>query len=62
MDTLGNLWTTHPIQTGWEFTIEPYPSWWFGFIDNSDDQFGSGSVWTGTRTQSDGPEQLVTIV
>jgi len=36
MDLLGNLLTTRPIQSGWEFTIEPYPSWLSSFIDNQD--------------------------
>jgi hypothetical protein len=26
MDTLGDLLTTRPIETGWEFTIKPYLS------------------------------------
>jgi len=30
MDPLGDLLTTRPIQTGWEFTMEPYPSGRFG--------------------------------
>ena len=61
MDPLGDLLTTHPILTGWEFTFELYPSWLFGFFDNPDSQFGNGSVWTQTRTQSDGPEPLLTL-
>jgi len=61
MDPLGSLLTTRPNQMGWEFTIEPYLSWQFGFIDIPDSQFGncSGSTWT--LTQSDGPEPLVSL-
>ena len=61
MDPLCDPLTTRPIQTGWEFTMEPYPSGQFGFIDDPDRQFGNGSVWTRTRTQSDGPEPLLTL-
>jgi hypothetical protein len=61
MDPLGDPLTTRPIQTGWEFTMEPYPSGQFGFIDNLDRQFANGSVWTQTRTRSDGPEPLLTL-
>jgi hypothetical protein len=53
--------TTRPIQTRWEFTMEPYPSRHFGFIDDPDRQFGNGSVWTRTQTRSDGPEPLLTL-
>jgi hypothetical protein len=61
MDPLCDPLTTRPIQTGWEFTMEPYPSGQFGFIDDPDCQFGNGSVWTRTRTRSDGPEPLLTL-
>jgi hypothetical protein len=61
MDPLGYPLTTRPIQTGWEFTMEPYPNGQFGFIDNQDRQFGNGSVWTRTWTRSDGPELLITL-
>jgi len=61
MDPLGDPLTTRPIQTGWEFTMEQYPSGQFGFIDDADLQFGNGSVWTRTRTRSDGPEPLLTL-
>jgi hypothetical protein len=61
MDLLGDLLTTHPIQTHWEFTIKPYTSWWFGWIDNPDCQFGNGSVWTWTWTRSHDPEPLLTL-
>ena len=62
MDPLCDPLTTRPIQTGWEFTMEPYPSGQFRFIDDPDRQFGNGSVWTRTRTRSDGPEPLLTLV
>jgi len=61
MDPLGDPLITRPIQTGLEFTIELYPSWLFGFIDNPDRQFGNCLVLTWTRTQSDGPEPLLTL-
>ena len=41
--------------------MEPYLSGQFGFIDEPDRQFGNGSVWTRTRTRSDGPEPLLTL-
>jgi len=62
MDPLGDPLTTLSIQMGWEFTIDPYQSWRFGFIDNHDHQFGNGSVWTRTRTQSEGPEPLLPLL
>jgi hypothetical protein len=62
MDPLCDPLTTRPIQMGWEFTMEPYPSGQFGFIDDPDRQFGNGSVWTRTRTRSDGPEPLLTLI
>ena len=62
MDPLCDPLTTRPIQTGWEFTMELYPSGQFGFIDDPDRQFGNGSVWTRTPTRSDGPEPLLTLL
>jgi len=61
MDLMEDPLTICPIQMRWEFTIKPYPSWRFGYIDNQDRQFGNGSVWTGTRTCSDSPEPLATL-
>ena len=61
MDPLCDPLTTRPIQTGWEFAMEPYPSGQFGFIDNPDRQFGNISVSTRTRTLSDNPEPLLTL-
>ena len=62
MDPLGDPLTTRPIQMGGEFTMEPYPSGQFRFLDNPDLQFGNGSVWTQTWTRSDGPEPLITLL
>jgi len=59
MDPLGDPLTTRPIETGWEFTIELYPSWLFRFIDNPDSHFGKGSLSTRTQTRSDSPEPLL---
>jgi len=61
MDPLGNPLTTRPIKTGWEFTMEPYLSGQFGFIDDRDRQFSNGSVWTQNRIRSDRPEPLLTL-
>ena len=62
MDPLCDPLTTRPIQTGWEIRIEPYPNRRFGCVDNPDRQFGNSSVLTWTRTRSDGPELLLTLV
>jgi len=62
MDPLGDPLKTRPILTGWEFTMEPYPSGQFGFIDDPDRQFGNGLVSTRTRTRSDGPDPLLTLI
>jgi hypothetical protein len=62
MDLLGDPLTTRPIQTGCEFTMEPYPSGQFGLIDDRDRQLGNGSVSTRARTRSDGPQPLLTLV
>jgi hypothetical protein len=61
MDPLDDPLSTHPIQTGWEFTMEPYLSGQFGLIDDSDCQFGNCSVWTRTQTRSDRLEPLLTL-
>jgi hypothetical protein len=52
---------THPIQAGWKFSVELYPSWRYRFIDNQDPQFDNGSVWTRTQTWSDGSEPWLTL-
>jgi hypothetical protein len=61
MDPLGDMLTTRPIRTGWEFTIDLYLSPRFGFIDYLVRTFGNGSVWTRSGTRSDGPEPLPTL-
>jgi hypothetical protein len=61
MDLLGDLLTTRPIQTGWEFTKEPYLSGQYGLIDNLDRQIGNSSVSTRTGTRSSCPETLLTL-
>jgi hypothetical protein len=61
MDLRGNPLATRPIQTGWGYSMEPYRSGQFGFIDDPDRQFGNGSVWTQTRTRSGSPEPLLTL-
>jgi len=62
MDPLDNPLSTRQIETGREFSNEPYPNRRFGFMDNRDRQFGAGSVPTLTWTRSDGPEPLLTLV
>jgi len=61
MDPLDNPLSTRPIETGREFSIEPYPNGRFRFIDNPDRQYGASSVLARTRTRSDGPELLLTL-
>jgi len=61
MDLLGNPLGTRPIQTGWEISIKPYPNWRFGYIANTDHQFGNGSFLTQTRTWIDGPAMLLSL-
>jgi len=62
MDPLSDLLTTRRIQTGLEICIEPYLNWQFGCVENPDRQFGKGLVLTWTRTWSDGPEPLLTLL
>jgi len=62
LDPLCDLLTSSPIQMGWEICIEPDPNRRFGCVDNPDRQFGNGSVLTRTRTRSDVPEPLQTLV
>ena len=62
MDPLGNPLTIRPIQTGWEFTMQPDLSRQFRFIDDLDHRFDNGSVWTRSRIRSDGPGPLLTLV
>jgi len=61
MDPLGDQLTIRPIQPVWEFTIEPYASGQFWFIDDPEGQFGNGSVWTRTQIRSDSAEPLLTL-
>jgi hypothetical protein len=61
MDQLGDPLTTRPIQTGSEFTNEPYPTGRVGSIDGPELQFGNGLVSTRIATRSDGPEPFVIL-
>jgi len=61
MDPLGDPLTTCAIQTGWNFTIKPYPRRQFRFMGHPDGRFRKGSVWYGTRNRSDGPEPLLPL-
>jgi len=62
MAPLGDMLTTRRIKTGWQFTVEPYQSRQFGFILDKDHQFGNSAIWTRTRTRSEGPELLLTLI
>jgi hypothetical protein len=62
MDPLYNPLRTRAIQTGTEESMEMYPDRQVGFIGNPDRQSGSGSVPTRTRTRSDGPDPLLTLI
>lgn len=61
IDIRDNLLWTHPIQTGLEMSIEPYPNWQYSSIDDPNDILGDGSVLTWNRTPSGGPEPLLTL-
>jgi hypothetical protein len=61
MDPQGDPLTSRRIQMGRGCTLEPYRSGQFRFIDDPEGQFDNGSVWTRTRTRSDGPEPLLTL-
>jgi len=54
-------WTTRPIPTGCEMSIEPYPDWRFWCMDDLDRHFGNGLVPNRTRTRSAGPEPFLTL-
>jgi len=43
-------------------SMEPYLNREFGFIDDADRQYGSGSVPICARTSSDSPDPLLTLV
>ena len=62
MDRLGDPLTTCPVLMGSEISIDPYKSWRFGSIHNHASRFGNGLVWTQTRTRSEDPEPLLTLV
>ena len=62
MDPLENQLRTRPIEMGTEMVIKPYPNQQFRFIGNPDRQFGDGLVPTWTRTRSDRPEPLLTLL
>jgi len=61
MDLPGKFRTIRPIQTGWELSIEPYPSWRFGCIVIQDHHFTNCPDWTRTRARSDILEPLRTL-
>jgi len=61
MDLLCKLLSTRPGQTDWEFAIEQYMSRCFGYLGNQQCRFANCTVWTWSRTWSDGPEPLLTI-
>jgi len=61
VDLLGDPVTILPNQTGWEFTIEPYPGWRSSLIEKPDLQYRNGSVLTQTHTRSDSLEQVPTL-
>jgi len=61
-EPLDNPLTTRPIMTGWELSIEPYPNWPFGCLDNPDGVFHDGFVSTRTRTCCGGPETFQTLL
>lgn len=42
-------------------SIEPYPNWQFGSIDDLDRVFGHSSVLTRTQTRSGSPKQFLTL-
>jgi len=62
MDPLDNPLTTRPIQTGCEMSIQLYPNWRLGCIDDLHCPFGNRSVPTRTPTRSTGPELLLTLL
>jgi len=53
MDRLGDPLKIQPIQTEWDISIKPYPSWPLDCIGNPDSQFRKRLVGTRIRTQSD---------
>lgn len=61
MDALGDWWTTRPIRTSWECSIQLLPTPLCGFIGSLDHHFGNDSVWTRARTRCDCMETLRTL-
>jgi hypothetical protein len=61
-DPLENPLRYRRIETGRERSSKPYLNSQLGFMDNLELQFGNQSVTTWTRTQSDIPEPLLTLV
>jgi len=61
-DTLDNPLITLWIGTGCEIYIELNLNWQFGWVDDTDLQFRANLFMTRTRTRSDGPEPLVTLL
>jgi len=62
MDSLNDPVRASPIQKGREMLMEPYSNQQFGIIDDPDCQSGSGMFLTPTRTRTDGPEPLLTLI
>jgi hypothetical protein len=62
MDPLGDPLANRPIHMSWELSMELYLSCRFGLIDILNSQVTNCSVWGRTRTQSDSPEPLLTLI
>jgi hypothetical protein len=60
-DPLDNLCPTHPIQSGWEISIGPYPNCPYRCILNQDYDFSKSSVATWTQIPSHTREPLLTL-
>jgi len=62
IDQLDNLLTTCPFQPGWEMSIEMYPNWQFGCIDDPDHLLDNGAlVQIQTQIRNGGPKLLLTL-
>lgn len=61
MDPPRDLLATHPIRTGCDISIELYPSWLSGHIDNLYHHFGNGWILTWTQAWNYGPQPLLTL-
>jgi hypothetical protein len=62
MDPWGYLLITRRIQMVWEVSVELCPNWPFKCIDNPERQFVNSSVLTQTRTRSDCPVPLLSVL